>query len=204
MTDLLLIFIKNPQLGKVKTRLARSVGDEQALKIYKKLLELTRTATLETSVRRWLFYSDFVEKRDGWRAADFDKKVQTGGDLGERMKNAFREAFAAGARQVVIIGSDCPEISPKILQEAFEKLKYGAVEVVVGPAPDGGYYLLGTNSFFPEIFENIEWSTERVLPTTLQIAQKFGRKIHLLPELSDVDTEEDWLRWLQKTNGGRI
>ncbi len=199
MENTLLIFIKNPQLGKVKTRLAATVGNDEALRIYKILLEMTRRAALDLAARRWLFYADFLEKRDGWRATDFSKKLQIGHDLGQRMENAFREAFEKGAKRVVIIGSDCPEISPEILRQAFLFLENGS-EVVVGPAPDGGYYLLGLGSFFPEIFRNIEWSTDTVFSRTLKIAADFGKKTALLPVLSDVDTENDWVCFLEKQN----
>ena len=112
----LLVFIRNPQPGKVKTRLARTVGDEEALRIYHILLERTRTAALGVQAERWLFYSDFIDKNDDWPEADFSKKMQTNGDLGGRMEQAFRTAFEAGAKKAVIIGSDCPELTGGLLQ----------------------------------------------------------------------------------------
>jgi len=186
----LLIFIRNPQLGKVKTRLARTVGDEEALRIYQILLEKTRAAALSVQADRWLFYSDFIDKNDDWSEADFSKKIQANGDLGERMEQAFRTAFEAGAQQVVIIGSDCPELTGGLLQTAFDKLDES--DFVLGPVPDGGYYLLGMNELEPSVFHNIAWSTETVRARTIEKIQAAGKSYALLPVLSDVDTEEDW------------
>ncbi len=186
----LLIFIRNPQLGKVKTRLARTLGDEEALRIYHVLLEKTRTAALGIQAERWLFYSDFIEKNDDWPEADFSKKTQANGDLGERMEHAFRMAFEAGAEKVVIIGSDCPELTGALLQVAFGKLE--GTDFVLGPVPDGGYYLLGMKELESSVFRDIAWSTETVRARTLEKIQAAGKSCALLPVLSDVDTEEDW------------
>lgn len=190
MTQTLLIFIRNPQLGKVKTRLARTVGDAEALRIYRILLEKTRTAALGVQAERWLFYSDFIEKNDGWPDPDFSKKTQANGDLGERMEQAFRTAFEEGAKKVIIIGSDCPQLTGEMLQMAFDKLD--KADFVLGPVPDGGYYLLGMKKLEPSVFHDIEWSTETVKIRTLKKIQAAGKSCALLPVLSDVDTEEDW------------
>jgi uncharacterized protein len=188
--NLLLVFIKNPRFGRVKTRLARTIGDAEALRIYYVLLEKTRRAALGTTARRWLFYSDFAEKQDDWPNTDFEKRVQAQSpDLGQRMASAFREAFADGAKRAVIIGSDCPEISPEILDMAFQQLENE--DFVLGPATDGGYYLLGMRRFQPEIFEGVAWSTAAVLAQTMGIIQSLGQSVALLPELADVDTEAD-------------
>ncbi|MBX2891125.1 MAG: TIGR04282 family arsenosugar biosynthesis glycosyltransferase [Saprospiraceae bacterium] len=190
LTQTLLIFIRNPQLGKVKTRLARTVGDTEALRVYQILLEKTRVAAQGVQAERWLFYSDFVEKNDAWPEADFFKKKQADGDLGQRMEQAFRTAFEAGASKAVIIGSDCPELTGEMLQRAFDSLD--EADFVLGPAPDGGYYLLGMKRLEPAVFRGIEWSTERVRTLTLEKIRAAGKSCTLLPELSDVDTETDW------------
>jgi rSAM/selenodomain-associated transferase 1 len=190
--NFLLLFIRNPQPGRVKTRLARTVGDTEALRIYKILLEKTRDAALGVGAERWLFYSDFIDNNDDWLEADFSKKIQSDGDLGERMQQAFREAFEAGAGKVIIIGSDCPELTREILQMAFDKLD--ETDLVLGPASDGGYYLLGMKELEPSVFHGIEWSTETVLARTLEKIQAAGKSCALLPVLSDVDTEADWRR----------
>lgn len=190
MSDILLLFIKNPRAGYVKTRLARTVGDEEALRIYHLLLDKTRAAAQQVGAERWLYYSDFADRTDGWSEADFLKKVQTGGDLGTRMQAAFQEAFDAGAQKVAIIGSDCPELSGEVLQSAFEQLD--KTDFVLGPTPDGGYYLLAMKQLEPAVFHGIEWSTDTVCTRTLEKIGLAGKTVALLPLLSDIDTEEDW------------
>lgn len=192
MSELLLIFTKNPVLGKVKTRLAATVGDAEALRIYRILLEKTRQAALNVEAGRWLFYSDFLEPDDDWPETYFQKKLQAGHDLGERMENAFGLAFASGAGKVAIIGCDCPDLNGVLLQEAFQRLN--EADFVLGPATDGGYYLLGMKQLELALFRGIAWSTEAVRAETLKKMQAAGKTCFLLPELADVDTEEDWRR----------
>lgn len=190
MKNTLLIFIRNPELGKVKTRLARSVGDVEALRIYQILLDKTRMTVQGCAVERWLFYSDFPDDKDQWDPALFHKKLQSTGDLGERMAAAFHAAFEAGAERVAIVGSDCPELSPEILDQAFDQLHQN--QFVLGPVPDGGYYLLGMSYFEPSVFQDIAWSTESVREKTLEKIAFVGKSCALLPMLRDVDTEQDW------------
>ncbi|MDO8366447.1 MAG: TIGR04282 family arsenosugar biosynthesis glycosyltransferase [Saprospiraceae bacterium] len=190
MKNTLLIFIRNPQLGKVKTRLARTLGDVEALRIYHILLEKTRTLALECEAERVLFYSDFVNEQDDWPAAFFQKEVQQKGDLGQRMESAFKLAFDSGTHKALIIGSDCPELNGAILQHAFDLLD--STDFVLGPVPDGGYYMLGMKDLEPTVFNNIAWSTESVRSKTIEKIQASGKTFALLPMLSDVDTEEDW------------
>ena len=187
--ETLIIFIKNPQLGKVKTRLAATVGDENALYIYKQLLHFTQKLSLSLKVSRALFYSDELNLEDDWSNDAFQKNVQEGNDLGARMKNAFQKVFLK-SKKAVIIGSDCAELTSEILQNAFDALEKN--EFVIGPAKDGGYYLIGMNYFEPSVFENIEWSTDEVLPKTLEKIKNLGKNVFLLPALSDTDNEEDW------------
>jgi len=190
MKNTLLIFIRNPVLGKVKTRLARSVGDEEALRIYLILLEKTREAALGCNAERWLFYSDYLDNHDPWSSDLFQKHIQHNGNLGERMEAAFQQAFNAGAEKVLIIGSDCPELSGMGLQQAFELLD--TADFVLGPVPDGGYYLIGMKVLEQSVFHDIGWSTETVRETTIKKIQYVGKTVALLPMLSDVDTEADW------------
>lgn len=190
MKNTLLIFIRNPLLGSVKTRLARTLGDAEALRIYQILLEKTRIAALDCAVERCLLYSDFVAENDAWMPESFQKMIQQPGDLGERMEAAFQKAFEAGSHKVAIIGSDCPELSGAILQQAFELLD--TADFVLGPVPDGGYYLLGMKAMEPSVFHQIEWSTETVREKTLERIAASGKTCALLPMLMDVDTEEDW------------
>ena len=185
----LIIFIKNPKLGKVKTRLAVTVGDEKALSIYKKLLDFTQKLAISLSCERMLFYSDEIEINDNWSNVFFKKNKQHGNDLGERMKNAFQKALLT-SKKAVIIGSDCAELTKKILENAFDSLEKN--DFVIGPAEDGGYYLIGMNYFEPSVFKNINWSTAEVLPKTLEKIAHLEKKVVLLPTLSDTDNEEDW------------
>jgi uncharacterized protein len=192
MKNALLVFIKNAELGKVKTRLAATVGDEKALSIYQQLLSLTQKITLQTiDCQRYMYYSNFINDNDNFSENDFTKCVQSGDDLGARMSNAFAEAFEKH-QKVVIIGSDCAELSSKIITQAFEALE--TTDFVVGPAEDGGYYLLGMNAFYPAVFDNIEWSTDSVLPSTLLNINNLGKNIAYVKTLSDLDNEEDWTR----------
>lgn len=190
MKNTLLIFIRNPQLGKVKTRLARTMGDAEALRIYQILLQKTRQAALDCTAERCLYYSDFVPEADDWDARLFQKRIQRPGDLGERMEAAFHTAFESGAHKALIIGSDCPELTADLLQTAFNLLD--SHDFVLGPVHDGGYYLLGMKALEASVFQDIEWSTETVRQKTLEKIAAAGLSCALLPVLSDVDTEADW------------
>lgn len=186
----LLIFIKNPVAGRVKTRLAAEVGDEEALRIYHALLAHTQRLTLATTARRLLFYSDQIDESDSWPSALYEKHLQQGDDLGERMRRAFELAFDEGAEQVVIIGSDCPGLEPPLLEEAFYQLQRH--DFVIGPATDGGYYLLGMRRYQPSVFDDINWSSAGVLDDTLDRIAVLKADHYLLPPLSDVDYLVDW------------
>ncbi len=187
----LIIFIKNPVLGKVKTRLAATLGDEKALQVYHTLLEHTRKVALETAVDRYVFYSDVIEEEDAWNSDDFTKQLQQGDDLGKRMHMAL-DAILKKHDKAVIIGSDCPGLTTKILKSAFRMLD--RANYVLGPVEDGGYYLLGMKQNSMTLFEDIEWSTKKVLDETLERVWKLEKTYALLPTLFDVDCEEDWNR----------
>lgn len=189
MSSALIIFVKNPQLGKVKTRLAATMGDEMALRIYTALLERIRQVTEPMPVAKYLFYSDFIEESDAWQSTHFTKKKQRNGDLGERMAHAFGEVLRQHQR-AVIVGSDVPGITAAIINEAFEKL--ASHDFAIGGTDDGGYYLLGMNAFKPAVFEGIEWSTESVFSQTMEVIGRLGKSCHQLPVLADIDYEEDW------------
>ena len=186
---LVMVFVKNPKLGKVKTRLAKTIGAERAYHIYLKLLRHTMEEVSLSDAEKQVWYSDFLDMNDIFAAKKFQKKVQSTGDLGVKMMNAFQEAFREGYKRVVIIGSDCPGITSGLLEHAFETLK--TCDVVIGPSEDGGYYLLGMKAYYPELFKGIEWSTQTVLEETLKIAASKKLSVEQLPVLNDVDTEED-------------
>jgi rSAM/selenodomain-associated transferase 1 len=185
----LLIFIKNPEKGKVKTRLAKDAGDDRALAIYLELLRHTREIALELDVHRHLFYSSFIDTADDWPADRFQKKIQEQGDLGSRMKDAFRQAFQS-ASSVVIIGSDCASLTKEIVEQAFDALQEH--DFVIGPAMDGGYYLLGMRSFQASVFDLETWSTEDVFSETIRQMDTLDSSYHCLPTLSDIDYLKDW------------
>ncbi len=143
-------------------------------------------------VTRFLFYSNEINFADDWSAADFQKEVQANGDLGDRMKAAFTRAFEDHGR-VLIIGSDCASLTTEIVEAGFAALDKS--DFVMGPAMDGGYYLLGMNEYTPALFEAVPWSTETVGQMTLDRIKAMGKSCFLLPELSDIDFEEDWEKW---------
>lgn len=184
----LLVFVKNPLAGKVKTRLGKSIGYPQAAKVYQQLLAHTKQQILGLKADVQIWYGDFVNEADLWSNAGFSKHLQVQKDLGQRMKSAMEQAFQQGAQKVVIIGSDCPEISTAILNQAFETLQ--TKDAVIGPANDGGYYLLGFSKFH-NLFENIAWSTATVLPQTLAKLEAAQLSYGLLPQLVDLDNLED-------------
>jgi rSAM/selenodomain-associated transferase 1 len=182
-----MIFTRNPELGKGKRRLAATVGDEKALEIYKFLLEHTRAITKNIYGIKQVWYSERVHEKDDWDNLAYEKYEQKGEDLGDRMKYAFEQAFKKHD-SVIIIGSDMYDLSALEIDEAFKKLNDH--DAVIGPAEDGGYYLLGFKNSIPTgIFENKDWGTSTVLQETLKDLEKVDYV--MLEERNDVDTEED-------------
>jgi rSAM/selenodomain-associated transferase 1 len=186
---ILIIFVKNPVLGQVKTRLAATVGEERALEVYRQLLARTRTVTEGLARGKAVFYADFIPESDAWDEAVYQKHLQEGSDLGERMERAFAWAFSAGYTSVCIIGSDCFQLTEQVLEQGFSAL--AEHEVVLGPSTDGGYYLLGMNRLHPAFFRSKRWSTDTVLADTVRDAEALGLRVKLLPTLTDVDEEKD-------------
>ncbi len=183
----LIIFTRNPELGKVKTRLAKSIGDESALNIYKFLLKHTVKITEDLNVDKYVFYSETIRRDDIWDVDIFRKKLQSGNDLGEKMNNAFSEIFGMGYDKAIIIGSDMFDLEKKDLETAFDALQTN--HFAIGPATDGGYYLLGMKELNPKIFQNKDWGTSTVLKETLNDLK--DKKFVLLEERNDVDYYED-------------
>lgn len=152
----------------------------------------TRDIALSIEAERLLFYSDSVNYSDNWPNESFTKGQQPDGDLGTRMTKAFETAFHYN-NKVVIIGSDCASLKKEIIDHAFKQLdKY---DFVIGPTFDGGYYLLGMNNFLPQVFNDINWSTETVFEETTNIIKSLDRTFFQLPTLSDIDYEEDWEKY---------
>lgn len=185
--NLLIIFTRNPVLGKVKTRLAKTVGDKTALDIYTFLLKKTKEITLDSPCDKVVYYSEKIIKNDIWNCNSFRKEVQFGEDLGAKMKNSFYDAFENNYRKVVLIGSDIYDLESYHINEAFKKLETN--DVVMGPALDGGYYLIGLKKMHPKIFDNKRWGSSTVRKDTLKNLEKVD--VHLLPVLNDVDVIED-------------
>lgn len=198
MNDALIIFLKNPELGKVKTRLASTIGNEKALEIYEQLVAHTLLSVKNIMADVFIYFSDYIDENVFDFENPFFRKIQTGADLGERMNNAFEEVFDLWYDKVLIIGTDCPAIDLDLLDDAFDLLNDH--DVVIGPAKDGGYYLLGSKSFYPVLFQNINWSTSSVLDATISNCSQNQLTHVLLPELSDIDNEKDLdqLAFLQK------
>jgi uncharacterized protein len=199
----LIIFVKAPRLGTVKTRLARSLGESAALSAYCELVETlflhledVREVELrfapddsQSEIQRWL--------KPGWQATP-----QGSGDLGDRLIAAFSDAFAAGATRVVVIGSDCPAVTPADIRAAWTALQM--TDVVLGPALDGGYWLIGLRQPQPVLFEKMPWSTNAVLNETVERARAARLSVHLLRRLSDVDTERDWADFLKSGLSSKV
>ncbi len=192
MKQAVLIFAKNLIYGHVKTRLAATAGNDVAFSVYKELLQHTKSIVENIIADKIVFYSNNIEKRDLWNNEIFKKQLQSGKDLGKRMHNAFAYAFENGYGEVLIIGTDCFELTSSIIDVAFSQLKHH--DVVIGPATDGGYYLLGMKSLYPLLFENIAWSTKTVFGETIAACNQLSLNYYLLPELNDVDEEKDLKR----------
>lgn len=189
MKQALLIFAKNSVSGHVKTRIAATMGNEAALTVYQSLLSHTNEVTNYLPVDKTIFYSNAIEAQDLWDNRIYKKQIQSGSDLGSRMLHAFKHSFKEGNEAVAIIGTDCFEITSGIIMNAFAGLI--THDIVIGPATDGGYYLLAMKQIHGELFKDIRWSTSEVLKNTLAICTHLSLSVYLLPQLSDVDTEAD-------------
>lgn len=184
--QLLIVFVKNIKLGKVKTRLAKTIGDDGAFEVYKELVTITEKITSLINFDKVIYFSDVVIENK-W--GNSQKRVQLGVDLGERMKNAFSDGFNLGYQSIVLIGSDLPEISVSIINNGFDELQKS--EIVFGPAHDGGYYLIGMKKMHHTVFKNKPWSQSNLLDVTLAELKESNSTISLLETLNDIDTYED-------------
>jgi len=189
MENALIIFVRNPVLGTVKTRIAKTIGNEAALRLYKKLLQHTHDIIKNIPCEKYIFYADEISIEDSWPNDIYKKERQVEAGLGKKMEEAFKKVFSNGHKHVLIIGSDCYDLTTTIINEAFVVLK--TTDVVLGPAKDGGYYLLGQNKLNAALFSIKEWSTAEVLLQTIEACE--GAMLHYkkLEMLSDVDEAED-------------
>jgi hypothetical protein len=184
----LIVFLRKPVLGQVKTRLAKDLGEEKTLKVYEALVLHTLEISKNQDFDVIPYY--FPEIPSSHAFQDFECYVQSGKDLGEAMHNAFDEMFSKGYEQLVIIGSDCFQLSSSHLKKSFDSLQNS--EYVIGPAKDGGYYLLGMKALNQDLFKGIEWSTSNVFQHSIQKLKEHS--VHVLQELNDIDDINDLLQ----------
>ena len=207
----LVIFLKAPRAGSVKTRLAATMGAQAALAAYKRMTEdlLENLSGLsgvqirfapddaEPELRDWLYSEERSQSLRTSAAPDsLEFCAQGEGDLGERLQRAFEENFARGFQRVVVIGSDCPKVTRTDIESAWAFL--ASCDVVIGPAKDGGYWLIGLRSAQPGLFDKIPWSTDRVLQATFDRIQAANLSYKSLRQLNDIDTEADWRRYREQ------
>jgi rSAM/selenodomain-associated transferase 1 len=188
-SEALIVFVKNAELGKVKTRLATEIGAERALEVYQLLLQRTQLTVnaVEADIR--VYYSEYIPEVDLWDLSIHTKHLQEGTTLGERLLNSINESFESGYNKIAVIGSDCPKLNSAHIEKAFRELDN--VDVVLGPARDGGYYLIALNRMHEYLFMQKSWSSEYLFDQTLDDLIKHGLSWFELPMLSDIDTLED-------------
>jgi rSAM/selenodomain-associated transferase 1 len=199
MPDAVIIFARLPKAGKVKKRLAAKLGEDFAARFYKICAEHTFNECRKPLLKETVVYIFIADENDlepakNWAGNDFRYVPQTGTDIGERMYNAFKFVFSEGIEKAVLIGTDIPDISEKIIANALDLLEQN--EVVIGPAEDGGYYLIGMKELNGFIFEKQEWGTGSVYAETINRLTKNNTGIETIAELYDIDTEENLKKWI--------
>jgi len=190
----LILFTRYPEPGRTKTRLIPALGAKGAATLQQRMSELLVTRMTEFAANfpanLEIRYADGNQQAmEDWFSSDIPCLPQGKGDLGDRLHRAFAQAFAQGAQKVVVIGADCPRLTPALFAQAFAALEREAL--VLGPAMDGGYYLVGLNRVAPGLFAEIPWGSGEVLTATLKQAQALHLSTHLLEPLADVDRQED-------------
>jgi len=199
-SNCIVLFVKSPAKGQVKTRLAVEIGEEAAVRLYRCFVEdvVSTVEKLEVDLRLYFYPAEDKALFMNWLGEQKSYIAQKGNDLGERLKNAFANTFGQGFSKVVVIGSDSPDLPASFLRQAFEELDLN--DAVVGPASDGGYYLIGfsADSFTPEVFDGIAWSTSAVFNQTQRRLEAHGLSVHLLPQWHDVDTRPDLERLIAR------
>jgi rSAM/selenodomain-associated transferase 1 len=196
----LIIFTRYPEPGKTKTRLIPALGSIGAANLQQQMTEhtllqareLQQATGISVEVR---FSGGSSQLMRDWLGPDLVYQSQGEGDLGERMERSLADTFQKSAEQVIIIGTDCPKLTSQILTTAFQQLQ--TVDLVLGPAIDGGYYLIGLRRPIPELFANIDWGTSQVLQQTVAITERYQVSYFFLPILADVDRPEDLSIWQQ-------
>ena len=200
MSETLIIFSRYPVPGKTKTRLIPALGAKGAAELQQQMTEHTLKTAIALARSRQVateihFAGGNLLQMQEWLGQERTYIAQVGGDLGVKMRSAFNRAFESGSRRAVIIGIDCPDLNCEILMAAFDALK--THDLALGVAEDGGYYSIGLNRLFPQLFQSIDWGTERVLKQTQSIAQQLELDVAYLPTLPDVDRPADLKIWQQ-------
>ena len=198
MKETLIIFSRYPEPGKTKTRMIPALGAEGAANLQRRLSEYTLKQARKLRQLREVeiavyFTGGNANLMSEWLRDDVNYYQQAEGNLGKKMYSAFIDSFAENNERVVIIGIDCPGVDSNVLNSAFESLQHN--DLVLGEAADGGYYLIGLTKSIPELFQNIDWGTDRVLKQTKNIAHQLKLDTHYLTTLSDVDRPEDLAIW---------
>jgi hypothetical protein len=187
----IIVFLKSPILGTVKTRIGKTEGNEKALAIYELLLEACFSTLSIINLEKHLFYTPSLPSK-GTFDTTASLHIQSSGNLGDRMNAAFEKICEEGC-PVLLIGSDCPYITPQIIEEASAALQSN--DTVLGPTEDGGYYLIGMKKPHPFLFENIKWSTSSVFSETIDKILANKMSCHFLPILNDIDEIVDWNKY---------
>ena len=193
MVNVIVVFLRAPEKGRVKTRLAGAVGDDAALGLYRAFVEKTLAAVKRAAVACRIYFHppDRQARVQAWLGEAYTYAPQAGEDLGRRMANALAAEFDRGAGRAVLVGTDIPQVRSAHFHRAFQLL--AERDAVLGPSEDGGYWLIGFTAagFTPRVFEGVEWSTDRVCRATLDRMADAGLSVGLLPELRDIDTLAD-------------
>ena len=194
------VFARAPEQGKVKTRLAQVLPAGTVLQIYRYFVEDLLEMLWNAGTRIVVCYTPREASRSmaAWLGTEYELMPQQGAHLGERMANAFRELFARGWTRIVLVGSDFPDLPGSVIQEAFERIEDH--QAVIGPARDGGYYLIGFNagSFLPDVFEEMPWGTDGVYTETMGLFARRGVRVHLLRPWQDIDDIADLLDFAKR------
>ena len=200
-----IVFLKYPKEGNVKTRLAKTIGNYKATQIYSTIVKsLIKSLKKMNDSYTYLFYSNSSEQElvKKWIKGRFIYCEQIGADLGARMSNAFKLVLGQGNNKTLIVGTDIPELSNQIINNAFEKLD--DFDIVIGPSPDGGFYLLGMKNYYSSLFEGITYSTDTVFTDTIERIENENLSYFLLDSLQDIDTEVELLSWLRNSRNKKL
>jgi len=187
--EILSIFVKNLIPGTVKTRLAKDLGIDVAIEIYKELVRITAEATNTLKIDKCVYYSEYIESNDQFDDAKYQKHIQEGKDLGQRMQNCFYDAFELNFDKIILIGSDTPDITDQIISQGFAELDKH--DIIIGPAQDGGFYLIGMKEPHENLLNKRTYGHEEVLNELLNEIENRNLSVFKLPTLIDIDVKDD-------------